>query len=221
MMLLQASCSQLRQPRLHASAASPLLSVWRVQARQPGNARQLSDSVPKLPLHINGKAVDSKATEFYDVIDPATQKVLWKVPQATHAEMESAVAVSKAAQKDWAASSVSERQRVMFAFQHLIREDMDNLAKLVTQEQGKTLADARGDVFRGLEVVEFACGAASHLMGETMENVGKKIDTYRSTPPPAFSRAADCLVVTHHAVPPATAFPSASRPASRPSTSQR
>ncbi len=66
----------------------------------------------------------------------------------------------------------------MFRYQHAIRENMDQIAALITKEQGKTLADAKGDVFRGLEVVEFACGAASKLMGETLESVGNGIDTY-------------------------------------------
>jgi malonate-semialdehyde dehydrogenase (acetylating)/methylmalonate-semialdehyde dehydrogenase len=62
----------------------------------------------------------------------------------------------------WRDVTPSERQRVMFRYQHLIRANMDELAALITEEQGKTLVDAKGDVFRGLEVVEFACGAASH-----------------------------------------------------------
>lgn len=62
--------------------------------------------------------------------------------------------------------------------QHLIRANMDELAAIITREQGKTLGDAKGDVFRGLEVVEFACGSASHTMGETVENVGGGLDTY-------------------------------------------
>ena len=96
----------------------------------------------------------------------------------TEALSQAAVDSSAAAFKKWRNVSVSERQRVMFRFQALIRENMDELAGLVTKEQGKTLADARGDVFRGLEVVEFACGVASHMMGETVEQVGAGIDTY-------------------------------------------
>ena len=96
----------------------------------------------------------------------------------TEALSQAAVDSSAAAFKKWRNVSVSERQRVMFRFQALIRENMDELAGLITKEQGKTLADARGDVFRGLEVVEFACGVASHMMGETVEQVGVGIDTY-------------------------------------------
>jgi malonate-semialdehyde dehydrogenase (acetylating) / methylmalonate-semialdehyde dehydrogenase len=73
---------------------------------------------------------------------------------------------------------IQQRQRVYFKFQQLIRENTEELARSITVEQGKTLADARGDVFRGLEVVETACNAAVVLMGETSENLARGLDTY-------------------------------------------
>jgi len=135
-------------------------------------------SVSVLAHHINGKPVPSKASAFFDVKDPATQELVSRVPQATDEEMRMCVEAATVASASWSKVSVSERQRVMFRFQHLIREHTDELASIITREQGKTLADAKGDIFRGLEVVEFACGAASFMMGETLENVSKGIDSY-------------------------------------------
>ena len=91
--------------------------------------------------------------------------------------MEAAVTSSAAAFETWRSTPVTARSRVMLKLQHLIREHMDELAACVTREQGKTLADARGDVFRGLEVVEFACGMGTLQMGEFHENVSNGIDT--------------------------------------------
>eukprot|EP00286_Rhodomonas_abbreviata_P028121 CAMPEP_0181312576 /NCGR_PEP_ID=MMETSP1101-20121128/13772_1 /TAXON_ID=46948 /ORGANISM="Rhodomonas abbreviata, Strain Caron Lab Isolate" /LENGTH=543 /DNA_ID=CAMNT_0023419439 /DNA_START=18 /DNA_END=1649 /DNA_ORIENTATION=- len=176
--MLRACCTSLSRARCPGVGVVPVSGTVTNNDTRRRTARFMSGTVPKVPLHINGKSVDSKSNVWYDVIDPATHKVLSQVPQATQEEMESAVAAAAIAQKDWAQVSVSERQRVMFAYQHLIRTDMDNLASLISREQGKTLGDARGDVFRGLEVVEFACGAASHMMGETMAGVGQGIDTY-------------------------------------------
>jgi len=143
-----------------------------------GWRRLMSAEPPRVPLWIDGKAVQSKTTKWIDVINPATQQVMSRVPCATQDEMQAAVDSSAKAFKTWRNVPVSERQRVMFRFQALIRTHMEELAALVTAEQGKTLADAKGDVFRGLEVVEFACGVASHMMGETVEQVGTGIDTY-------------------------------------------
>ncbi|EKX40881.1 hypothetical protein GUITHDRAFT_158284 [Guillardia theta CCMP2712] len=109
-------------------------------------------SVSVLAHHINGKAVPSKSTTFFDVKDPATQELISRVPQATEDEMKMCVEAATAAAASWSKVSVSERQRVMFRFQNLIREHTDELANIITREQGKTLADAKGDIFRGLEV---------------------------------------------------------------------
>lgn len=78
----------------------------------------------------------------------------------------------------WRNTSVSQRQRVMFNLQHLIKEHTEELAESIVQENGKTIGDARGDVFRGQEVVEFSAGIGSHLMGETVENLATSVDTY-------------------------------------------
>lgn len=98
--------------------------------------------------------VESRATEHIDVINPATQAVVGRVPLTTHEEFDAAVAVAKEAFKTWKNTPITARQRIMLKLQELIRRDMEKLALSVTTEQGKTLADARGDVFRGLEVIK-------------------------------------------------------------------
>mmetsp|Transcript_8449 Transcript_8449/g.17173 ORF Transcript_8449/g.17173 Transcript_8449/m.17173 type:complete len:431 (+) Transcript_8449:121-1413(+) len=135
-------------------------------------------SVPSVKMLIDGKFVESKAKEFVPLNNPATQEVIGHVPLCTPQEFESAVASSKEAFKTWRNTPVQTRARVMLKFQELIRRDFEDLAKNVSIEQGKTLADARGDVFRGLEVVEFACSVPSLSMGELVENVSGGIDTY-------------------------------------------
>mmetsp|Transcript_25900 Transcript_25900/g.72529 ORF Transcript_25900/g.72529 Transcript_25900/m.72529 type:complete len:550 (-) Transcript_25900:161-1810(-) len=153
----------------------------------PGGGRWLSalprpvadaSNPPNLKLLINGEFVESAATELVDVTDPATQNVVSRIPLTTKSEFNAAVQAAKEAFPAWRDTPVSVRQRVMFKLQHLIREHTDELAANVSLEQGKTLADAKGDVFRGLEVVEQACATGHLMMGETLENVSTGIDTY-------------------------------------------
>jgi len=99
-------------------------------------------------------------------------------PESTTEEMNQAVASSVKAFSTWKNTPVSTRVRLLFNLQQLIIKHTDDIAREITVEQGKTVADAKGDVFRGLEVVEFACSAATLSMGETVENVGKNVDTY-------------------------------------------
>lgn len=103
-----------------------------------------------MKLFIDGKFVDSNTKEWIDLHDPATNEVITRVPKSTRAEMESAVASAKKAYKTWSQTSILTRQQVMLKFQHLIRQNMSQLAKNITREQGKTLVDAEGDVLRGL-----------------------------------------------------------------------
>lgn len=140
-------------------------------------------SVPALSVAtvknlINGKFTESKATTFYDVINPATGSVIAKCPQSTQAEMRAAAENCAEAQKTWRNTSVSNRVRVMLKYQQLIRENAKAIAAILTEEQGKTLADAEGDLFRGLEVVEHSCSMGTLIMGETVENVSAHMDTY-------------------------------------------
>jgi malonate-semialdehyde dehydrogenase (acetylating)/methylmalonate-semialdehyde dehydrogenase len=112
------------------------------------------------------------------VHDPATQAVVARTPRTTPAEFASAVAAARRAFPAWRDTPLPARQRVMLRLQALIRAHEDELATVITREQGKTLADARGDVFRGLEVVEYAAGLAPSLMGDYVEHVATGIDSY-------------------------------------------
>ncbi|MBV8467472.1 MAG: CoA-acylating methylmalonate-semialdehyde dehydrogenase [Burkholderiales bacterium] len=132
----------------------------------------------KVKLLIGGEFVESRATEWRDVINPATQEVLAQVPMCTADEVALAVAAAKKAFPAWRATALAERARVFLRLQQLIRDHMDELAATLTSEQGKTLADAKGDVFRGLEVVEHACSIGTLQMGEFAENVAGGVDTY-------------------------------------------
>jgi len=140
--------------------------------------RAYSSQPEKVKLFINGEFRDSKTDTWHDVINPATQEVVARVPEATAAEMEEAVQSSKAAFQTWKETSVSARCRVMFRLRDLVEKHTEELAEAITREQGKTIIDARGDVFRGLEVVEHSCSMATLTMGETAENVSRNMDTY-------------------------------------------
>ena len=129
-------------------------------------------------LLINGGFVESKTTEWHDVINPATQEVLAQVPFATDGEIDAAVASAKQAFKTWKNTPLAARARIMLKLQALVREHMSRIAHTLSAEQGKTLADAEGDVFRGLEVVEHACSIGSLQLGEFAENVANGVDTY-------------------------------------------
>ena len=137
----------------------------------------------QVPLLINGELIQSESTTILDVTNPATQEVIATVPCATDAEVERAVEAAKAAFETWKETPVGERARLMLRYQALLKENHDELATLLAQETGKTFDDAKGDVWRGIEVVEHACNIASLSMGETVENVARKIDCYSITQP--------------------------------------
>ena len=127
---------------------------------------------------INGQFVDSNTSEWIDITDPATQEVIAKVPQTTDDEINQAVAAAQTAFQTWRKTPITTRARIFLRYQALIREHLDELAEILTAEQGKTIADARGDVFRGLEVVEHAAGIANLQIGDFVENVASGVDTY-------------------------------------------
>jgi len=142
------------------------------------NLQAVAQAVPTVKLLIDGKFVESKTTEWKDVVNPATQQVLSRVPFATADELEAAIAAAARAYKHWRGTPVGTRKRVMLKLQEVIRRDMRKIAECLTHEQGKTLADAEGDVFRGLEVVEHACSVGSLQMGEHLEQVAGGVDVY-------------------------------------------
>lgn len=101
-----------------------------------------------------------------------------KVPEITDEEFNHAVASAVEAQKEWGHTPASVRQRFLFKYQELVRQSQQQLAESITWEHGKTVEDAKGDVFRGYEVIEQSCNAVSAMMGETSRDVAKGIDTY-------------------------------------------
>ncbi|XP_074852897.1 methylmalonate-semialdehyde/malonate-semialdehyde dehydrogenase [acylating], mitochondrial isoform X1 [Carettochelys insculpta] len=137
-----------------------------------------SSSVPATKLFIDGKFIESNSTEWIDIHNPATNEVVGRVPKATQSEMEAAVISCKNSFRNWSETSVLSRQQIFLRYQQLIKDNLKEVAKLITLEQGKTLADAEGDVFRGLQVVEHACSVTSLILGETLPSITKDMDTY-------------------------------------------
>lgn len=129
-------------------------------------------------LFIDGKFVESKTDKWIDVHNPATNEVISRVPESTPDEMQAAVESCKKAFKTWSQTTVLTRQQCMFKFQQLIKNNLKEIAKLITLEQGKTIVDAEGDVMRGLQVVEHCCSITSLQLGETMSGIAKDMDTY-------------------------------------------
>ncbi|MBU6371281.1 MAG: CoA-acylating methylmalonate-semialdehyde dehydrogenase [Alphaproteobacteria bacterium] len=132
---------------------------------------------------IGGKAVAGVSGRQADVFDPNTGLVQAKVDLATADEVAAAVANAAAAQVGWAAVNPQRRARVMFEFKRLVESRMGELAELLSSEHGKVIADAKGDIQRGLEVVEFACGIPHALKGEFTEGAGPGIDVYSMRQP--------------------------------------
>ena len=143
-------------------------------------SRSLSYAGGKVPSTtqnvIGGQWVESSATTWIDVCNPATNQVITKVPQTTLAEMNEAVENAKNAFGPWSKTSPMARQQIMFRYQQLIKANIGEIAKLITLEQGKTLADAEGDVMRGLQVVEQCCSNTNLMLGETLTGVAKDMD---------------------------------------------
>jgi malonate-semialdehyde dehydrogenase (acetylating)/methylmalonate-semialdehyde dehydrogenase len=133
--------------------------------------------------HFIGGAIRGGGGRLGDVFDPNTGEVQAKVALASAADVDAAVAAARAAQPDWAALNPQRRARVMFEFKRLVEARMDELANLLSSEHGKVLADSRGDIQRGLEVIEFACGIPHMLKGEYTEGAGPGIDVYSMRQP--------------------------------------
>lgn len=139
-------------------------------------AHQTVDSSARTTGFRDNEFVDSKSETWYPVHDPATNKIVTSVPQMTDEELEDAVQSAQRAFPVWRATSIMARQQIMFRYVNLIRQNWDRLAATITLEQGKTFADAKGDVLRGLQVAETACGITSQLTGEILE-VAKDMET--------------------------------------------
>ncbi|KAI0271405.1 methylmalonate-semialdehyde dehydrogenase [Gloeopeniophorella convolvens] len=175
------SARALRARAYATASAQPPLRGLNAVARE--KAEQLSKdwkgtsaSGENTSNFIGGEFVQSKATQWIDVVDPSTQTLLTRVPETSSTEFEQAVDAASEAFKTWSKTTALTRQRFILEFQRLIRENADALAASIVLEQGKTLPDAHGDILRGLQVVEHAASAPSLLLGEKIE-VSKDMDT--------------------------------------------
>src|SRR3954452_23518468 len=132
---------------------------------------------------IGGRPDDTPAERHGEVTDSATGEVVARVPFATAQDVDRAVSAATEAARDWGAASLTKRTQVLFAFRELVNAHKDELAAIVSREHGKVLSDARGEVTRGLEVVEFACGLAHLLKGENTPQVSGGVDSHSMRAP--------------------------------------
>lgn len=132
--------------------------------------------VRKLKNYINGEWVESKTDKYEDVINPATGEVLCQVPISTRAELDQAAVVAEQAFEKWSQVAVPRRARVLFSFQQLLIQHKEELARLITLENGKNLSEARGEVQRGIENVEFAAGAPTLMMGDSLASIATDVE---------------------------------------------
>ena len=163
--------------RVHATAAQlqGSTTVATSPSEYPTTHEQISQPLDTQNF-IDNKFTPSKAEQWIDLYDPATNNLVTRVPQSTDEEMKHAVERAQAAFPGWKAQSILARQQVMFKYVNLIREHWDRLAASITLEQGKTFADAKGDVLRGLQVAETACGITTDIPGQVLE-VAKDMET--------------------------------------------
>ncbi|WP_333761278.1 CoA-acylating methylmalonate-semialdehyde dehydrogenase [Streptomyces sp. IBSBF 2390] len=137
-----------------------------------------STDVPVLTHFVGGKHTPGTSGSYGDVYDPNTGAVQARVPLADRAETEAVIAVAVEAQREWGQWNPQRRARVLLRFLHLVEQEKDALARLLSSEHGKTIADAHGDIQRGLDVVEFAAGIPHLLKGEFTDNAGTGIDVH-------------------------------------------
>ncbi|MDH4619894.1 CoA-acylating methylmalonate-semialdehyde dehydrogenase [Brevibacillus sp. AY1] len=131
-----------------------------------------------LKNYIGGQWVESETTRYEDVPNPATGELLSQVPISTRADVDKAVQAAKNAFSSWSETPVVDRARIMFRFHHLLTKHEDELARMITLENGKNLPEAHAELLRGIEMVEFACGMPTLLMGESLPNIARSIDSH-------------------------------------------
>lgn len=166
--------------RLHATAqhfapATATTTAATTATDYPTNHEAIADPIDTTNFRDN-EFLPSKATTWIDLFDPATNNLVTRVPQSTDEELRAAVDSARKAFPAWRGTSIMARQQIMFRFVGLIRANWDRLAASITLEQGKTFADAKGDVLRGLQVAETACGITTQITGEVLE-VAKDMET--------------------------------------------
>ena len=135
-----------------------------------------TSQIQTVPVLDNGEWIEPDTSSYSDVFNPSSGEVIAQVPECGADEVESAVQSAVAAAADWSETPVVERARVMFRLQGLMREHFDELASLVTREHGKTLAESHAEVTRGIEMVEFACGIPSLIIGDLLPNIATDVD---------------------------------------------
>lgn len=140
--------------------------------------RNYSSSAPTTKLFIDGKFLDSKTNKWIELTNPATNEVIGRVPETTQDELNTALEAAKNAYKSWSQSTIMTRQQLMFKFARLLRENQSKLAAKITEEQGKTIADAEGDVLRGIQLVEHCCSITSLQLGDCIQNIARDMDTH-------------------------------------------
>ena len=145
--------------------------------------RSAGTSAPQIEHYVNGKRVVGSGIRTLNVFNPATGEVVGYVKAATPADVDAAVQAARAAFPAWSETSPVKRARVLFKFKALLEEHYDELAAMITRQHGKVFSDAQGEVQRGIEVVEFACGVPHLLKGDYTEQVGGGIDNWSMRQP--------------------------------------
>lgn len=130
-----------------------------------------------LRVYVAGRWLESRADRVDPIPDPASGAILGLMPYCTPQEIDQAIEAASEAFWEWRSTPVVQRARLMFRYKELLEAHLEDLARLVTRENGKTLSEARGEVRRGIEVVEFACGAPTLMLGEFSEDVARGIDS--------------------------------------------
>ncbi|MCU1562830.1 MAG: methylmalonate-semialdehyde dehydrogenase, partial [Arthrobacter sp.] len=139
--------------------------------------------VRELSHYIDGQRVEGTSGRFSDVYDPCTGEVQARVPLASAEEVRNVIASAEKGQLQWGAMNPQRRGRILLKFVDLVNQNMDELATLLSSEHGKTFPDAKGDIQRGIEVVEFAAGAPHLLKGEFSDDAGAGIDVHSMRQP--------------------------------------
>ncbi|CAL8472540.1 CoA-acylating methylmalonate-semialdehyde dehydrogenase [Caballeronia sp. S22] len=148
-----------------------------------GETHRSEAQVAALTHFIGGKRVEGASGRFGDVFNPATGVVASRVPLASASEVDAAVAAAKAAFSEWSETAPIKRARVLFKFKQLLDEHHDELAEIITREHGKVFSDAKGEVMRGIEIVEFACGIPNLLKTDFTDQIGGGIDNWNLRQP--------------------------------------
>ncbi|MEC2185578.1 methylmalonate-semialdehyde dehydrogenase, partial [Bacillus velezensis] len=132
--------------------------------------------IRKLKNYINGEWVESKTDQYEGVVNPATKEVMCQVPISTREDVEYAVRSASEAFQTWSKTAVPRRARILFNYQQLLQQNKEELARLITLENGKNTTEALGEVGRGIENVEFAAGAPSLMMGDSLASIATDVE---------------------------------------------